>query len=328
MSLVTGGCGFIGRHLVQTLINHGQPVRVLDISHCKEVFQGEIDFWSGSILDKDLLYNAMQGVSVVYHLAGIPHLWSKDPGDFYNLNVAGTKSVVEVAGGVGLQKFIYTSSETVLRGWRNSSNSPINESQPLPELNELPGPYSRSKLQAEQIVVQEIKRGLPGVIVYPTIPIGAGDINLTPPTQMIKNFLNGKTLAYMECNLNLIPVKAVAEGHILAAEKGTIGGRYILGQENFKMSQLLRLIEEHLDKPMPKRRVAYPMANIAARIMEFIARFSKKLPPASLEGVRLAGANMMFDSSKARRELALPQYSIPQALAETAQWLQENGHLE
>ena len=328
VSLVTGGCGFIGRHLVQTLINHGQPVRVLDISHCKEVFQEEIDFWSGSILDKDLLYNAMQGVSVVYHLAGIPHLWSKDPGDFYNLNVAGTKSVVEVAGRVGLQKFIYTSSETVLRGWRNSSNSPINESQSSPELNELPGPYSRSKLQAEQIVVQEIKNGLPGVIVYPTIPIGAGDINLTPPTQMIKNFLNGKTLAYMECNLNLIPVKAVAEGHILAAEKGGVGERYILGQENLKMSELLLMIEQQSGKKMPTRRIPYAVANLTAHVMELAARFSKRIPQASVEGVRLAGANLVFNCDKARKELMLPQYSIPQALSEAAGWLEEHGHLD
>jgi dihydroflavonol-4-reductase len=328
LSLVTGGFGFIGRHLVQALINRGQAVRVLDINPNPGILKNAADVWTGSIHDKDLLYNAMQGVTVVYHLAAIPHLWSLNPDAFDQVNTKGTESVLEVCEHFELSRFVYTSSETVLRPWRNHSDRLIDESQPLPQPEELPGPYSKSKLQAEKAVEAAIKQGLPGVIVYPTIPIGAGDINLTPPTRMIRDFLTGKTLAHMECNLNLIPVQAVAEGHILAAEAGTVGERYILGQDNFKMSELLSLIERQLGKKMPKRKVSYAVAMATAQVMEFTARFSKKVPQASIEGVRLAGAHMIFDCSKARKELSVPEYSIPQALKETAEWLKEQGHLE
>ena len=327
-SLVTGGLGFIGRHLVQALINRGKPVRVLDLNPNSQEFTGAVDIWQGSILDRNLLAQVLEGVTEVYHLAAIPHLWSLNSDDFLEVNFKGTEILLDEVKKFPINKFVYTSSETVLRGWRHKSAEPIDETQPLPLPEELPGPYSRSKLLAEKAVQQAVLDGVPAVIVYPTIPIGAGDINLTPPTRMIKDFLNGKTPAYMECNLNLIPVKAVAEGHILAAEKGEVGERYILGQDNMKMSELLWMIEQQLGKKMPKRKVPYGVAKLTAHVMEFAARFSKKVPPASVEGVRLAGSNMVFDSSKARRELSLPQYSISQALAEMAKWLAEQGHLD
>ena len=326
--MVTGGCGFIGRHLVQALVEQDQPVRVLDLNPGPETARGKVDVWRGSVLDKDLLFNAMQGVTVVYHLAAIPHLWSLNPSDFHRVNVEGTQSVLEVAQHAGLSKLIYTSSETVLRGWRDQSIEAISEASPQPEPDEMLGPYSRSKLLAERKVMEAVKQGLPAVIVYPSIPIGAGDVNLTPPTRMIRDFLDGKTLAYLECTLNLIPVKAVAEGHIAARKYGSAGSRYILGQDNLKMSELLRLMEKKLGKKMPRRRVPYTVALATAKTMEFVARYTRKIPQASVEGVRLAGANMKFDCSKARDELQLPHYSLSQALWDTAEWLKETGYIK
>jgi dihydroflavonol-4-reductase len=328
LSLVTGGCGFIGKHLVQALIRRGHPPRVLDISPEPEEFQGKVDVWTGSILDRDFVHNAMQGVATVYHLAAIPHLWSSNPRDFQQINVNGTKVVLDVAKHVGVKKFVYTSSETVLRGWKDRSDQLINESHPIPSLNELAGPYSKSKWSAERKVKQAIQEGLPGLVVYPTIPIGPGDTNLTPPTRMIRDFLSGSNPAFMECNLNLIPVQAVAEGQIAAAEQGVVGERYILGQTNYKMSDLLVLIEQLLGKKMPKRKVPYQVALTTARFMEWSAKLTKKMPPASIEGVRLAAANMHFDCTKAQNELNLPQYSVQQALIDTGKWLKQQGYLQ
>jgi dihydroflavonol-4-reductase len=229
--------------------------------------------------------------------------------------------VLAAAVNSGIKRLVYTSSETMLRGWRNRSSNPIDESEPLPDLDELPGPYSRSKLKAELEVNKAVKQGMPAVVVYPTIPIGAGDTNLTPPTRMIKDFLNEKNPAFLECNLNLIPVQAVAEGHILAAEKGVIGDRYILGQENMKMSELLKLLEQFSGRKMPGREVPYSMALLIAKSMEYAAKFSGKPPPASVEGVRLARANMMFDRIKAQQELGLSKYSLQEALEQTIAWL-------
>lgn len=327
-SLVTGGLGFIGRHLVEALIKRGKQVRVLDINPNTKQFHGEVDIWKGSILDQDIIEQALEGVIEVYHLAAIPYLWSLNTNDFFEVNFKGTEILLNEAKKFPINRFVYTSSETVLRGWRHKSTEPIDETQPLPLPEELPGPYSRSKLLAEKAVQGAVLDGVPAITVYPTIPIGAGDVNLTPPTRMIKDFLNGKTLAYLECNLNLIPVKAVAEGHILAAEKGGVGERYILGQENMKMSELLLMIEQQSGKKMPKRRIPYAVANLTAHVMELAAWFSKRIPQASVEGVRLAGANLVFNCDKARKELMLPQYSIPQALSEAAGWLEEHGHLD
>ena len=321
LSLVTGGCGFIGRHLVQTLIDREQEVRVLDINPEPDLFHGQADIWYGSILDRDTLRKVIQDVSVVYHLAAIPHLWTANQTDFQEVNVTGTECVLEIAQEVGVQRFVYTSSETVLGNWRQKNQTLIDERTPLPQLHELPGPYSKSKLQAEIAVRKAIDRGLPGIVVYPTIPVGAGDSNLTPPTRMIKDFVLGRNPAYLECTLNLIPVQAVAEGHIAAAEYGVVGERYILGQDNLKLSDILNLLEQITGKKMPKRKVNYSSALITAKAMEWTASITGKIPAASVEGVRLAGAHKKFDCKKAQQELGLPQYSIPLALQEAVRWL-------
>ena len=323
ISLVTGGCGFIGRHLVEALINRGRQVRVLDLQGDPSIFHHSVELQIGSILNKQALTTAMQGVSVVYHLAALPHLWSLDPNDFYRVNVEGTKTLLEVAREADLDRFVYTSSETVLRSWKNQSTELINEMTPLPKLDELPGPYSKSKFIAELSVKEAIDEGLPGLIVYPTIPIGPGDVNLTPPTRMIRDFLTGKNLAFMECNLNLIPVHSVASGHLAAAERGLVGERYILGQENLRMSAFLSMIESQIGKKMPKTKVPYLAALASAKVMEWKAKFTKEMPQASIEGVRLAAANMHFDSAKSSKELKLPQSSIQDALKETARWLED-----
>ncbi len=322
IALVTGGCGFIGQHLVRALLHLGKTVRVMDLNAMPEDLNDKVEFISGSILDRDLLHVAMQGTNQVYHLAAIPHLWRSKVADYQKVNVEGTKLVLDAASHCQLDRFVYTSSETVLRGWRQENRIPIDESQPLPEPEELPGPYSRSKLLAELEVGKAIQQGLPGVIVYPTVPIGPGDANLTPPTRMIKDFINGKNPAYLECNLNLIPVQSVAQGHILAAENGKVGERFILGQENFLLSQILDMIEELTGKQMPKRKINISTAVITAKAMEFAARISGKPPAASLEGVRLAGTGFTFNCQKAREQLGLPSRSISQALRETIDWLQ------
>jgi dihydroflavonol-4-reductase len=303
------------------LAGQGKQVRVLDLNPVPQELPPEVEILTGSILDKDLLNQAMQGVGVVYHLAAIPHLWVSDTTEYQKVNVEGTRCILEAASQFDLDRFVYTSSETVLRGWRKRGQGPIDESQPLPKPEELPGPYSRSKLMAQLEVHQAIENGLPGIVVYPTVPIGPGDDNMTPPARMIRDFLNGKNPAYLECNLNLIPVQAVAEGHILAAEKGQVDERYILGQDNYKLSEVLQLIEEFSGLKMPGRKVSYNTAVLTARAMEFASRISGKVPAASVEGVRLAGAGFTFDCSKARNELGLPQYAIPQSLQETIHYL-------
>ncbi len=319
--LVTGGLGFIGRHLTATLINKGYTVRVLDIGNITTGKEQKVEVLNGSILDEQMVLQALDGISVVYHLAGIPHLWQQDPSAYHRVNVEGTRNVIQCAIKSGVTRFIHTSSETALKGWKDRSSKPVDEQTSLPKLQELPGPYSRSKLEADLLILNAIKDGFPGMILYPTTPIGPGDQNLTPPTRMILDFLSGKNPAYLECSLNFVPVKAVAEGLVAAAEKGSIGERYILGQENLMMSRFLQMLEQISGKKMPSRRVNYQMALLTAKAMELTARLTGRIPSASIEGVRLAGASPIFDCSKVHKELGLSGYSIEQALEETISWL-------
>jgi dihydroflavonol-4-reductase len=145
---------------------------------------------------------------------------------------------------------------------------------------------------------------------------------------MIRDFISGKNPAYMECNLNLVPVQLVAQGHLAAVQKGVIGGRYILGQDNYKLSELLTMIENQLGKSMPKTKIPYLAALASAKAMEWKAKFDSKPPRASVEGVRLAAANMHFDCTKSRQELGLVPGSLPEALIQAARWLQDQKLLK
>ena len=195
-------------------------------------------------------------------------------------------------------------------------------------LTDLPGPYCRSKFLAEQEALKAAARGLPVVIVNPTLPVGPGDRGLTPPTEMLLLFLNGETPAYLDCTLNFVDVRDVAIGHVLAADKGRIGERYILGGENLRISQLLELLHELTGLSMLRVQVPYGLALVFAAFSEFFADHITRRPPrAPLTGVRLVRRPMAFDSSKARTELGLPQTPLHTSLADAIQWFGEQGYL-
>ena len=219
-ALVTGGHGFIGRHLVNDLVANGYWVKVIDLAPTPTHLPDNVQCFQGSVLDERLLKKAMDGVDYVFHLAANPNLWAKSESDFLQINYKGTKKVLSAAQAAGVKKVVYTSTEAILKDFRNKSRQPITEDMALPDIHQMAGPYTRSKWNAEKAAFEFLHQGLPVVIVYPTTPVGGGDVNLTPPTQMILDFLKGNTPAFLECYLNLIHVKDVAKGHLLALEKG------------------------------------------------------------------------------------------------------------
>jgi len=327
ISLVTGGAGFIGGHIVRKLAGRGLHVRVLDLTPKPAYFTDKIEYIQGSIFDSNLLTQALRGVEDVYHLAGNPHLWAPDPKVFDEINYVGTQKVLEAASFANIRKLVFTSTESILRGYRDGSQTKINESSPFPALEEMPGPYTRSKYLADQTAIKAVKAGLPLVIVHPTGPIGPDDPHLTAPNQMIRDFLDSKAPAYLECMLNFAHVSDIAEGHILAAHKGEIGERYILGNENLYFSEILNILQELFDVPVPRRKIPYWVAELTGRSSEWIAGITKRKPIASLEGVRLAKAHLAFDCTKARTVLGMPQTPIRQAILEAGRWLMDHRYV-
>lgn len=327
VSLVTGGCGFIGQHLVRLLAARGDDVRVLDQRQSRHL-PAEIEFIQGSILDQECLGRAFRGVDRVFHLAANPRLWARDKAEFDQVNHVGTKMVMAGAEQAGVSRIVYTSTESILcpPGHRRSN---LTSETVAVSLTDLPGPYCRSKFLAEQAALEAGRRGLPVVIVNPTLPVGPGDWGLTPPTQMLLLFLNGQTPAYLDGPLNFVDVRDAALGHILAAEKGRIGERYILGGRNLKMSQLLDLLHDMTGLSMPRVRVPYGAALVFAAVSEFLADHVTHRPPqAPIAGVRLMRRSMAFDSSKAQTELGMPQTPLPVSLADAIEWFKEQGYLE
>ena len=327
-ALVTGGCGFIGRHLTRLLAVRGYQVRVLDLQDWPEAPAG-VEIRIGSILDPAALASALEGMQLVFHLAANPNLWAPDPRTFHAVNYEGTCRVLEAAAKAGVSRIVYTSTESILKNIRARDGSDaalIDENVEL-GLDDVWGAYCRSKYLAETAARGAAKSGLPVVIVNPTMPVGPGDGLLTPPTRMLLGFLNGATPAYLDCEFNLVDARDVALGHLLAAERGRFGERYILGGENLALGHVLELLREMTGLPIARCQVPYRLAYIVGVISEGLARLTKRPPLAPLTGVVLARSSMAFDSRKARRELGWVCRPLRQSLQDAVIDLQSRGLL-
>jgi dihydroflavonol-4-reductase len=207
--------------------------------------------------------------------------------------------------------------------------TPSDETTPVSE-GQMSNHYKRSKWQAEQVANQLARDGLPIVIVNPTAPVGPRDVKPTPTGQVLVDFLNRKMPAYLDTGLNWVHVRDVAVGHILAAEKGRVGERYILGNSegNWTMKDAFAALEELTGVPAPKVRIPYAVALAAARVNEAVSAVTGKPPKAPLAGVRMAKYKMFFNPGKAIRELGLPQTSPKEALADAVEWFRKNGYVK
>lgn len=330
--LVTGGCGFIGRHLVSLLAARGDRVRVLDLAdwpHKADPLPPHVEMRRGSIQDQAALNRACLGIDTVFHLAANPNLWAPDPRTFHEVNYEGTLRVLDAAQAAKVTRFVYTSTESILKNInapRTSQAALIDERVDHGE-EDVPGPYCRSKFRAEKAARDAAQGGLPVVIVNPTMPIGPGDLTLTPPTKMILGFLNGTTPAYLACDFNLVDARDAALGHVLAAQYGRVGERYILGHENLSLGRLLEELGRLSGLSMPRQRVPYWLAYVSALVSEGVANLTKKPPMAPLTGVRLARSSMAFDCRKAQAELHWQCRPLAQSLIDTIKDLDRRGLL-
>jgi dihydroflavonol-4-reductase len=332
ITLVTGGSGFVGQHLVELLCARGERVRIFDRRPPARLGGNrgtDFEFVQGDIADPDAVDRAMAGASSVFHLAANPNLWARDSEEFARVNFGGTLNLLAAAERQRPERVVYTSTESIIAGLRGQlAKTGLIDESAAPRVEDMPGPYCRSKFLAERAALEAAERGLPVVVVNPTLPVGPGDNLQTPPTRMLLDFLNGRTPAYLEAEINLIDVRDVALGHLLAAERGEVGRRYILGAENLKVSDLLTLLEDITGRPMPKRRIPYWVAYAYAAVDQLLADHVTRRPPrAPLTGVRLVRHPMSFDNRRALEELGLQPRPVRRALTDAIAWFREQGLL-
>lgn len=330
---VTGATGFVGANVVHALVEQGHEVRALVRPESDrrglEGLQWEPVI--GDLLNREALLQGLRGCDWCFHVAASYQLWLRDYRPMYEANVEGTRAVIESAAKAGCSRIVYTSTVGCI-GLPHPHRSPVtptSETAPL-----LPGQmsnhYKRSKWQAEKVALDFASRGLPVVVVNPSAPVGPRDIKPTPTGQVIVDFLTRRLPAYLDTGLNWVHVRDVAIGHILAAQKGRIGERYILGhaQANWTMRETLSVLAELTGLPAPAHRVPYLVALSFAYLSEAMAKINGKPPRAPIAGVRMAKYKMFFDPQKAISELGLPQTAPRQAFTEAIEWFKIHGKLQ
>jgi dihydroflavonol-4-reductase len=320
LTVVTGGAGFIGGHLVKELVDSGHHVRVVERpDSAVDRLPAGVEVFFADIRDRAALAGAFDGARHVFHLAANPNLWVRNRDDFDAVNHRGTINVLDLALRSGVERVLHTSTESILT--RADASGPIDENVEI-RLSDAVGPYCRSKLEAENYAMSLAREGRPVVVANPTMPVGPGDYNLSPPTKLILDFCRGKLPAIMTCSLNLIDVRDVAHGLILVMRRGRPGRRYILGNENLTLQGLLEILSEISGVPVPARRVPYALALSYAWCSELWSDWvSGKSPKATITGVRLGKRIMHFDSRHTDSELGLSKRPIRESLEEVVSWL-------
>jgi len=285
---------------------------------------------AGDVSDRAALVRAMRGCDWCFHLAACYRLWLRDYAPMYATNVEGTRNVIEAAGDAGCSRIVHTSTAGCIGLPREANGvfTPTDESTPVSEA-QMSNHYKRSKWRAEIVALELAAKGFPVTIVNPSAPVGPRDVKPTPTGKVIVDFLNREMPAHVDVGLNWVHVHDVAIGHILAADRGRTGERYILGHAggDWTMKRALDVLAEITGLPAPKFRVPYAVALLAAHVDETISKFTGQPPKAPLAGVRMAKYKMFFNPAKAIRELGLPQTSPKQALADAVEWFRANGYV-
>jgi dihydroflavonol-4-reductase len=320
VTLVTGASGFLGWHVARLLTERGHRVRALcrPSSQLREL---DVERVSGDLRDPASLTSAVQGCELVFHVAADYRLWSKHPQDLYDSNVEGTRHLLDAAGRAGVERVVYTSTVGCI-GMHGGQNA--DEQAPV-SIADMAGHYKRSKWLAEQVALEKAAAGLPVVIVNPTAPVGDHDWKPTPTGKIVVDFLSGKLPAFVDTGLNLVDARDVALGHLLAAERGRIGQRYILGCENLTLEQILGRLAKLSGKSAPKIKIPYAIALAAGMISTAMANLTGKEPLAPLEAVKMARKKMFASHAKAARELGFAPGSVDSALERGIAWFRASG---
>jgi dihydroflavonol-4-reductase len=319
--LVTGASGFLGWHVARLLTERGHSVRALcrPTSQIREIGVQRV---TGDLRDRNSLDAAVAGCELIFHVAADYRLWSKHPDELYRSNVDGTRNILEAAEYHRVDRIVYTSTVGCIgmpKDKLGDENTPV-------AISDMAGHYKRSKWLAEQVALEKARAGMPVIIVNPTAPVGDHDWKPTPTGKIILDFLRDRLPAYVDTGLNLVDVRDVAEGHLLAAERGQPGERYILGAENLTLAQILESLSVITGKKAPSTQIPYAVAYAAGVVTTAWANLTGREPIAPLEGVKMARKKMFITANKAQRELQFTPRPVEHALKSAVDWFRQNGY--
>jgi dihydroflavonol-4-reductase len=326
LCLVTGATGFVGSAVARVLLKAGHPVRVLARPHSNRGnLKGlSVEIVQGSLEDPASLAAAVAGCRYLFHVAADYRLWVPNPAAMFRANVGGTRELMLAALAAGVERIVYTSSVATLgivpRG--------VADEETPSRAEDMIGPYKRSKFDAEAVVRDLVaKQSLPAVIVNPSTPIGPGDIKPTPTGRLIVEAARGRVPGFVDTGLNVVHVEDVAVGHLLAAEAGEVGRRYILGGENLSLAEILAEVARLTGRRPPSFKIPYAAILPVAAGAEAWARLTGREPFVTLDGARMSKKKMFFSSARAVRELGYAPRLARPAIADAIAWFKANGYL-
>jgi dihydroflavonol-4-reductase len=324
-TLVTGAAGFLGSHVTRQLVARGDEVRVLlrASSTNRAIADLSLEYVTGDLRDPASLDRAMKGVKRVFHVAADYRLWAKRKQDIYDSNVGGTKNLLDAAKRAGVEQLIYTSTVATIAVDRPQHPNEFTDAK----LEEMVGHYKRSKWMAEREALNAAKSGLPVIVAMPTTPVGPWDWKPTPTGKIVLDFLNGKMPGYVETGLNFVGVEECAAGHLLVAEKGKVGERYLLGGENLTLKAMLDTLAKITGLRAPMLKIPHGLALGVAYANTMYSRMVGREPGIPIEGVKIARHMMFVDCSRAKRELGFQAGPVAAALERAVRWYETNGYV-
>ena len=324
-TLVTGAAGFLGSHVARQLVVRGDDVRVLlrTSSTNRAIADLSLEYVTGDLRDPASLDRAMKGVKRVFHVAADYRLWARRSREIYDSNVGGTKNLLAAAKRAGVEQLIYTSTVATIAVDRPKLPNEFTDAK----LDEMVGHYKRSKWMAEREVLNAAKSGLPVIVAMPTTPVGPWDWKPTPTGKIILDFLNGKMPGYVETGLNFVGVEECAAGHLLLAEKGKVGERYLLGGENLTLKAMLDMLAKVTGLRAPSLKIPHGLALGVAYANTVLSRLLGREPGIPIEGVKIARHMMFVDCSRAQRELGFKACPVAAALERAVRWYEANGYI-
>lgn len=328
-TLVTGASGFVGSHVARQAVAAGHSVRILVRRSSRLEYLDDLaaERVEGDLRDEVSIRRAMKGVRQVFHVAADYRLWARNPEEIYDSNVGGTRRVLDAAAEEGVSRIVYTSTVATMAVAPPGGPHDVLPDESTPAtVDQMIGHYKRSKFLAEAEAKKAAAAGVPVVIVNPTTPVGPGDWKPTPTGKIIVDFLNGKMPAYVDTGLNLVAVEDVAAGHLLAAERGRIGERYLLGARNMTLKQILETLAAITGRPAPRVRLPHAVALAAGYADTWVSRLMGRDPSIPVEGVKMSRHRMFVATGKAERELGFAPGPVEDALGRAVRWYQEHGY--